>query len=131
MMLPVIGAIALLVLRFWRNTRELMQEPEARGLVYSVFFVIGTGTLIFSAVEGWELLDAMYFTVITLTTVGYGDFSPQTDLGKIFAIVYILTGLGLIGSFISLLADRRRERIRQRVNVADQTDDKEIENQEE
>lgn len=128
MMLPVVGAIALLILRFWRNIRELMQEPEARGLVYAVFFVIGTGTLIFSVVEGWELLDAIYFTVITLTTVGYGDFSPQTDLGKIFTIVYVLTGLGLIGSFISLLADRRRDRIRERAQTAGQTDDKQSEN---
>jgi voltage-gated potassium channel Kch len=48
----------------------------------------------------------LYFSVITLTTVGYGDFSPQTPAGKIFTMIYVLVGLGLISGFVYLLADR-------------------------
>lgn len=38
--------------------------------------------------------------MITLTTIGYGDLSPQTDLGKLFTILYILVGIGIILNFI-------------------------------
>lgn len=51
-------------------------------------------------------MDSLYFSVITLTTVGYGDFSPQTPGGKIFTMIDILVGLGLISGFVYLLADR-------------------------
>ena len=47
-----------------------------------IVLTILTGTLFYHAVEGWRFLDALYFSVATLTTVGYGDFTPQTDAGK-------------------------------------------------
>jgi hypothetical protein len=43
-----------------------------------------------------------------LTTVGYGDFSPQTSLGKLFTMAYILVGLSIISSFIVLLAEHQQ-----------------------
>ena len=60
----------------------------------------------YARVEGWNALDALYFSVITLTTVGYGDFSPHTPAGKIFTMIYVLVGLGLISGFVFLLAER-------------------------
>ncbi|KYG37989.1 transporter [Bacillus gaemokensis] len=57
-----------------------------------------------STVEGLRIIDALYFSVVTLTTVGYGDFSPQTDFGKIFTIFYICIGIGLVFGFIHKLA---------------------------
>lgn len=55
--------------------------------------------------EGWDYIDALYFSVITLTTVGYGDFSPQTMGGKLFTIFYIFIGLGMILSFLHTVFD--------------------------
>jgi voltage-gated potassium channel Kch len=51
--------------------------------------------------EGWNWIDCVYFSVITLSTIGYGDFSPATDAGKIFTIFYIILGIGVILSFIN------------------------------
>jgi voltage-gated potassium channel Kch len=55
------------------------------------------------------VLDALYFTIITLTTVGYGDLAPQTDPGKIFTMVYIFVGLSLISGFIILLGEHSKK----------------------
>ena len=59
------------------------------------------GALFYHLIEGWSYLDSVYFSAITLTTIGYGDFSPKTDAGKLFTIIYIGVGVGLILTFIN------------------------------
>ncbi len=61
------------------------------------------GSCIYSYVEGWKYLDSVYFTVVTVTTVGYGDFAPQTDIGKIFTIFFSFFGIGMALYFFTLL----------------------------
>ncbi len=68
--------------------------------------ILAIGTWFYARVEGWRALDALYFTITTLTTVGYGDFYPTTDAGKIFTIFYIFVGIGLLSGFIILLGER-------------------------
>ncbi len=46
-------------------------------------------------VEGWDWLDAVYFTTATITTVGYGDVVPHTELGKMATIPLMLVGVGV------------------------------------
>jgi voltage-gated potassium channel Kch len=54
-------------------------------------------------------LDSLYFSVITLTTVGYGDFSPSTTTSKIFTMFYIFVGIGIILGFVNAVAERSME----------------------
>ena len=56
------------------------------------------------------VLDSLYFSVTTLTTVGYGDFFPKTDAGKMFTIFYILAGVGILLGFVNAVAIRARNK---------------------
>jgi voltage-gated potassium channel len=71
--------------------------------------VIAGGTIVYHYLEGWSWVDAVYFSVVTLTTVGFGDFAPQTDAGKLFTIFYIILGIGIILSFIHTLYEHYRD----------------------
>ncbi|CUJ93216.1 voltage-gated potassium channel [Shimia thalassica] len=62
--------------------------------------VIGSGTVFFHFVEGWSWVDSYFFCVVTLSTVGYGQFVPVTTLGKIGTTVYIFLGIGIFAFVI-------------------------------
>jgi voltage-gated potassium channel len=57
-----------------------------------LLFIIGTFG--FHIIEGWSLSESLYTTVTTLSTVGYGDFYPVTEKGRIFTIILIIFGVG-------------------------------------
>lgn len=63
-----------------------------------------SGTIFYSTVEKLSPLDSLYLSFMTLTTIGYGDVHPVTDLGKIFTMVYATVGLGIMAMFISVVA---------------------------
>ena len=61
-----------------------------------------SGALGFSVVKGIRLSDALYFSVVTITTVGYGDIHPTTGMGRLFAVIIIQGG---VSTFTVLLAN--------------------------
>nr|XP_036587094.1 potassium channel [Colletotrichum truncatum]KAF6797825.1 potassium channel [Colletotrichum truncatum] len=73
------------------------------------------GALVFSTIEGWTYLDAVYWADVTLFTVGFGDFAAASPLGRALLIPYALIGvisLGLVvGSIRSLVLERGRRRL--------------------
>ena len=88
--------------------REMLRSPETKFLVLSTISVITVGTIAYMWLEGWTPIQAMYFCVVTLATVGYGDLHPTTEIGQLFTIGYILIGLGIIAGFITELAKHRQ-----------------------
>ena len=64
-------------------------------VLFLLAVLIGCGTVFFHLVEGWSYLDAYFFTVVTLSTVGYGSLVPVTALGKIGTTVLIFLGIGV------------------------------------
>jgi len=72
-----------------------MSMRKIKGAVIILILLILLGGGIYSYIEGWNLLDSIYFTVVTVTTLGYGDFFPVTDAGKIFTIFFSLSGIAI------------------------------------
>jgi voltage-gated potassium channel len=64
-------------------------------------FAMAFGTLGFHLIEGWSLLDSLYMTVETVTTVGYGDVPPKTAGGRVFAIIFMFIGVGTVAYVLS------------------------------
>jgi hypothetical protein len=66
--------------------------------------MIVLGTVAYRILEGWTWIQSFYFSVITLSTVGYGDLHPSNDISRLFTAFYIMSGvaialaaLGIIG----------------------------------
>jgi voltage-gated potassium channel len=87
-----------------------------------LFSVLALGTVAIMLVEGWSPFDAFYFVVVTIATVGYGDFSPSTVYGRAIAIVIIIAGVGtFVAAFAyiveTLLSREERQERRKKINM--------------
>ena len=69
-----------------------------------ILIVLFGGATFYHYAEKWRYLDAIYFSAYTITTVGYGDITPKTDIGKIFTIIYVFAGVGIALYGLSLIA---------------------------
>jgi voltage-gated potassium channel len=78
--------------------------------------VLVAGTIVFMLVENRSFIDAFYYIIVTMATVGYGDIVPTTPAGKIIAILLIVTGvgtfLGVIANATELMLSRREKLVR-------------------
>ena len=104
-------AFLLLFVTLGRLYRDMAKQPETRALLLVAIAVLVVGVVFYVNVEHWSLINAIYFCVVTLATVGYGDITPTTDVGKLFTVLYIIVGLSIIGGFfatIGRLIDQQR-----------------------
>ncbi|OMF29414.1 transporter [Paenibacillus sp. FSL H8-0548] len=69
-----------------------------------VLVILLSGTIFYVKQEGLSIIDALYFCVTTLSTVGHPTFEPQTSLGKVFTMLYIIVGTGLFLAMIGHIA---------------------------
>ena len=97
--------------RLARALAAVWRDPETRALPVVAGALVLTGTLFYWRFEDWTVVEALYFSVVTLTTVGYGDLSPTSTGTQIFTIIYILTGLGVL---VALLTSVAQQYIRQK-----------------
>ena len=89
-------------LRFFRRVRKLTFNRLSFGLLLLLFsLVIGLGG--FTLLEGYTFIEAFYMTVITLSTVGFTEVKPLTDIGRVFTSFYIIFNLGIFAYAISIL----------------------------
>lgn len=112
---PFLVPFALLI-AFFRELWDTFKDPRYRGLLLWVGVLLVGGTVFYRQVEGWSWVDAVYFCVITLATIGFGDLTPTTPAAKIFTIVYVFIGLSFFVSFFNLLAKERKAIYRERTD---------------
>lgn len=86
--------------------RAAVSDQSVRVLMGLVTALIVVATVFYRLVEQWAWIDALYFAVVTIATVGYGDLVPRTVPGKLFTVVYILMGIGLFVAFAAALTQR-------------------------
>jgi potassium channel subfamily K, other eukaryote len=118
---------SLMVVTFWgavkgHYSKDFQLTNSQRTLMLqTIMFLMYllVGALVFSSIESWPYLDAVYWADVTLFTVGFGDFSVQTPLGRALLIPYALVGvisLGLvIGSIRSLVLERGQRQLSARL----------------
>lgn len=87
-------------------------HPSFKKVAIILMVYLGVGTLIFylvrNQIKGMKterFLDALYFTIVTMTTVGYGDLVPNSDLTKLLACAFVFSGMALMGLILSKAAD--------------------------
>ena len=80
------SSFVLTIVRFIRAFAHGLKDAEFRALLLVLVGLLVSGTIFYSTVEGWGLLDSLYFSVSTLATVGYGDLHPTTPLSKVFTM---------------------------------------------
>ncbi|XP_016903168.2 two-pore potassium channel 1-like [Cucumis melo] len=99
------------------SSSEILQESEENKLKYKfimtgilLWALIVVGTLFLTVVENLEFTDAFYCVCSTITTLGYGDQSFSTTAGRVFAVIWIMSGTICLAQFFLYLAELHTER---------------------
>lgn len=80
------------------------QKANAKA-VYSILCIMSMlllGAVVMTSIEKWSFVDALYWAIVTSTTVGYGDKTPTSVGGRAFCIVYILVGTFIIAQAMAV-----------------------------
>lgn len=99
--------------------KDIRIHPKTVALISSMVAVLVSGTVMFRRLEDWTWIESLYFTVVTTTTVGYGDLHPTTDTSRLVASIFILIGvivlITAIGYIGSNILEGREEKLIKRI----------------
>jgi hypothetical protein len=98
---------------------DVLRDRESAPIFIWAGIALLIGVLAYHWLEGWSILDALYFCVVTLSTIGYGDLTPTSSLAKLFTILYVINGIGiLLALFDRIRVVRTREVLENRAPVS-------------
>lgn len=90
--------------RLFKGIRRAFQISYFQGLLFLCLLTLVSGTIFYSTEENLSIVDALYFCITTLSTIGHPTFIPTTTLSKIFTMAYITIGCGLFLTLIATLS---------------------------
>ena len=89
------------------STWNVLDDHVYKVLAGSAAALIVVGTVVYRLLEDWSWVDAVYFSVVAVTTVGFGDLTSSTDASKLFTVVYVLMGISIITAYLHARMGRR------------------------
>lgn len=107
-----------LILNLFRLARAVLygarKDPEFRVLLGVLLTLLISAVVFYVNAEGWSVIDALYFSVMTISTIGYGDLVPTTAVSKLFTIVVALLGIGvfvaIVTKIVTIILEQKRDR---------------------
>lgn len=93
--------VASVSARLLKKVKKFLNTNGLKYVLCLVIISVVVSALAMTKVEHMPFTDALWWAFVTATTVGYGDLSPTTGLGRIIASLLMLVGIGLIGSLTS------------------------------
>lgn len=109
------------LLRVLRKSIPLVAKQRLTWILILVLCIIAYGTLGFHFIEGQPWIVSFYWTFVTIGTVGYGDYSPETTLGMFFTVSLIILGIGTfalaVESLVNLIFKRQQMKFMGLINV--------------
>lgn len=79
----------------------IKNDPEFRVLLFLLVTLLIGSTMFYSGTEGWSKLDALYFSVMTMSTIGTVNLAPVMDISKVFTMIFTFLSVGI---FVSINA---------------------------
>ena len=106
-----------LLVALWHGVKE---DGEFRALLFLLITLLAGATYFYWQVEGWSIIDSLYFSIMTTSTIGYGDLVPTTDISKLFTIIFAILSIGVFVAVVSKLVQiplqhkkKSRQKLRQ------------------
>jgi voltage-gated potassium channel len=85
------------------DLNEKFMSSNFYWIILAIILYIGIGIGIFHEIMGWSRFDSFYFVIITVSTVGYGDYIPKSENQRVFTAFYILIGVAIVGSLLGTI----------------------------
>ncbi len=97
-----------------RSFNRSLRHPRHQAFALAVVVSLVSGVVFYSLAEGWSLADSLYFTVIALSTIGFGDIAPTSTFSRLFTVLYAIIGVGLIGTLLNLVVTNAQQAIKRK-----------------
>ena len=92
----------------------LHDDQDFRVLLVLLLSLLAGATSFYWQVEGWSVVDSLYFSVMTMSTIGYGDLAPTKAESKLFTVVFAVLSIGVFaavaGKIVAVIVRRKHER---------------------
>ena len=98
-------SFGLTIARVVQGISRSWGNPHFRSTSSLAVLILLSGTLFYRSAEGWSWIDAIYFSVMTAATIGFGDLVPTTTASKVFTIFYAISSVGVFVALVTQMAN--------------------------